>query len=198
MLIKLKGVCGILVPGGFGDRGIEGKLSAIRYARENKIPYFGICLGLQCAVVEFARNVLNKSEANSTEFNERTPDPVIHLMETQRSVKRLGGTMRLGSYPCKLLAGTKAYEAYKQDFIDERHRHRYEFNNDYRDILEKAGMLISGLSPDGLLVEMIELKDHPWFVGCQFHPELKSRVEKAHPLFREFVAAALQYQKSLN
>jgi CTP synthase len=194
---ELKNVSGILVPGGFGDRGIEGKLAAIKYARENNVPYFGICLGLQCAVVEFARNVLNKLKANSTEFNSNTPDPVIHLMETQRSVKRLGGTMRLGSYPCDLKEGTKTRAAYGQASINERHRHRYEFNNDYRDELEKAGMIISGLSPDGTLVEMVELKDHPWFIGCQFHPELKSRVVKAHPLFREFVAASLKYSKKL-
>ena len=193
---ELKNVSGVLVPGGFGDRGIEGKLASIKYARENKVPYFGICLGLQCAVVEFARNVLNKPKANSTEFNINTPDPVIHLMETQRSVKRLGGTMRLGSYHCDLKEGTKTRAAYGQSSINERHRHRYEFNNDYRDEIEKAGMIISGLSPDGTLVEMIELKDHPWFIGCQFHPELKSRVVKAHPLFREFVAASLQYLKS--
>ncbi|HEM49234.1 MAG TPA: CTP synthase [Caldithrix sp.] len=190
---ELKGICGLLVPGGFGDRGIEGKLSAIKHARENKIPFFGICLGLQCAVIEFARNVLNKPEANSTEFNPKTPDPVIHLMETQKSVKRLGGTMRLGSYPCNLKNGTKTRAAYDVAKINERHRHRYEFNNDYRDEIEKAGMIISGLSPDETLVEMIELSDHPWFVGCQFHPELKSRVVKAHPLFREFVAASLKY-----
>ena len=192
---ELRGICGLLVPGGFGDRGIEGKLAAIKFARESKIPFLGICLGLQCAVVEFARNVLNKPLANSTEFNPNTPDPVIHLMETQRSVKRLGGTMRLGSYPCVLKKGTKTRTAYGQTHIDERHRHRYEFNNDYREEIEKNGMIISGLSPDGNLVEMIELKDHPWFISCQFHPELKSRVVKAHPLFREFVAASLEYLK---
>ena len=192
---ELKGICGILVPGGFGDRGIEGKLAAIKYARENNVPFFGICLGLQCAVVEFARNVLNRPKANSTEFDENTPDPVIHLMETQKSVKRLGGTMRLGSYPCDLKAGSRTQSAYDQASIAERHRHRYEFNNDYREEMEKAGMIITGLSPDKTLVEMIELKDHPWFIGCQFHPELKSRVKKAHPLFREFVAASLNYQK---
>jgi CTP synthase len=192
---ELRGICGLLVPGGFGDRGIEGKLAAIKFARESKIPFLGICLGLQCAVVEFARNVLNKPLANSTEFNPNTPDPVIHLMETQRSVKRLGGTMRLGSYPCVLKKGTKTRTAYGQAHIDERHRHRYEFNNDYREEIEKNGMIISGLSPDGNLVEMIELKDHPWFISCQFHPELKSRVVKAHPLFREFVAASLEYLK---
>ena len=192
---KLSDVSAILVPGGFGERGIEGKLTAIRYARENKIPYFGICLGLQCAVIEYARNVLGKADANSTEFDPETSNPVIHLMETQKSIKRMGGTMRLGSYPCKLRNGTRARQAYGQPEIAERHRHRYEFNNSYRLELEDAGMIISGLSPDGELVEMIELKDHPWFVGCQFHPELKSRVKRAHPLFREFVAAALKYDQ---
>ncbi len=190
---KLNDVSGILVPGGFGERGIEGKLRAIRYARENKIPFFGICLGLQCAVIEYARNVLGKTDANSTEFDPNTRNPVIHLMETQKSVKRMGGTMRLGSYPCKLRTGTKAHKAYGKLEINERHRHRYEFNNSYRLELEEAGMIISGLSPDGDLVEMIELSDHPWFVGCQFHPELKSRVKRAHPLFRDFVRAALEF-----
>ncbi len=192
---ELSDVSGILVPGGFGERGIEGKLLAIRYARENKIPFFGICLGLQCAVIEYTRNVLGKKDANSTEFDPNTTNPVIHLMETQKSVKRMGGTMRLGSYPCKLRTGTKAHKAYGKLEIAERHRHRYEFNNSYRLELEEAGMIISGLSPDGDLVEMIELEDHPWFVGCQFHPELKSRVARAHPLFRDFVAASLEYGK---
>ena len=190
---EFKDVSGILVPGGFGERGIEGKLNSIRYAREHNIPFFGICLGLQCAVIEYSRNVLGLKEANSTEFNSETPHPVIHLMETQKSVKVLGGTMRLGSYPCRIKADTKAEAAYKQTTINERHRHRYEFNNAYRQQLDAAGMLISGLSPDGELVEMIELKDHPWFVGCQFHPELKSRMQHTHPLFRDFVAAALKY-----
>jgi len=192
---ELEGISGVLVPGGFGERGIEGKLTAIQYARENHIPFFGICLGLQCAVVEFTRNVLKKHKANSTEFDENTPDPVIHLMEKQKSVDNLGGTMRLGSYPCKLKSGTKAHQAYGQNEIVERHRHRYELNNEYRDELEKAGMIISGILPDNSLVEMIEIESHPWFVGCQFHPELKSRVEKAHPLFREFVAASLKFSK---
>jgi len=190
---QLGTVDGILVPGGFGERGIEGKLSAIRYARENKIPFFGICLGLQCAVIEYSRTVLGLKDANSMEFDTDTKNPVIHLMETQKSVKVLGGTMRLGSYPCTLKKGTKANLAYREEVINERHRHRYEFNNAYREQLELAGMTISGLSPDGELVEMIEFKDHPWFVGCQFHPELKSRVKKAHPLFREFVTAAIKY-----
>ncbi len=189
---KLGDVQGILVPGGFGERGIEGKLTAIKYAREKKIPFFGICLGLQCAVIEYARNVLGKKDANSTEFDPNTTNPVIHLMEKQKSIKGMGGTMRLGSYPAKLRKDTLAYKAYGVPEIAERHRHRYEFNNSYRLELEDAGMIISALSPDGDLVEMIELRDHPWFVGCQFHPELKSRVAKAHPLFREFVAAALK------
>ena len=193
----LKDVCGILVPGGFGERGIEGKLEAIHFARENMIPFFGICLGLQCAVIEFARNVLGKQDANSTEFNPDTKNPVIHLMETQKSIKRLGGTMRLGSYPCKLYPGTRASQAYGMNEINERHRHRYEFNNSYHKKLARAGMVFSGLSPDKKLVEMIELRDHPWFVGCQFHPELKSRLAKAHPLFREFVAAANQFSNKL-
>ncbi len=192
---KLGDVAGILVPGGFGERGIEGKLRAIRYAREKKLPYFGICLGLQTAVIEFARHVLGKKRANSTEFDPETPDPVIHLMETQKAIHDLGGTMRLGAYPCKIRPGTKAHQAYGALKVNERHRHRYEFNNEYRQALERAGMIISGLSPDGKLVEMIELADHPWFVACQFHPELKSRVAKAHPLFREFVAAALEYEQ---
>ncbi len=190
---KLGAISGILVPGGFGERGIEGKLAAIQYARENNIPFFGICLGLQCAVIEFARHVLGKKKANSTEFDPDTPHPVIHLMETQKSVKKLGGTMRLGSYPCKVRPHTKAFAAYNAAEISERHRHRYEFNNSYRMEMEEAGLKIAGISPDGDLVEMIELEEHPWFVGCQFHPELKSRVAKAHPLFREFVAAALKY-----
>ncbi len=189
----LKDVSGVLVPGGFGERGIEGKLEAIKYARENDIPFFGICLGLQCAVIEFARNVLGLGTANSTEFDQDTKDPVIHLMETQKSVKRKGGTMRLGSYPCSLKPGTKASQAYGEDEIEERHRHRFEFNNEYRKVMEEKGLTFGGLSPDESLVEMIELNNHPWFVGCQFHPELKSRVSKAHPLFREFVAAALRY-----
>ena len=190
----LNNVSGILVPGGFGERGIEGKLEAIRYARENKIPFFGICLGLQTAVIEFARSVLDMKDANSTEFDKETAYPVIDLMEAQKNVKNMGGTMRLGSYPCSLLKGSKAHQAYQEDdLIHERHRHRYEFNNKYKEVLEKNGMIFSGQSPDGNLVEIIELKDHPWFIGCQFHPELKSRLKKAHPFFREFVAASLRY-----
>ena len=190
---KLGHVSGVLVPGGFGERGIDGKLAAIRFARERKIPFFGICLGMQCAVIEFARNVLGKEGANSTEFAEHTKFPVIHLMEEQKYIEQLGGTMRLGSYPCLIKEGSKASESYKTDRVDERHRHRYEFNNKFREEMEQGGMVISGVSPDQSLVEIVELSDHPWFVGCQFHPELKSRVMKAHPLFREFVAASLKH-----
>ncbi|MBD3223606.1 MAG: CTP synthase [Caldithrix sp.] len=192
---QLSKVSGVLIPGGFGERGIEGKLNAVRYAREKKIPFFGICLGLQCAAIEFTRNVLKKENANSTEFDAHTKYPVIDLMETQKTIRDLGGTMRLGSYPCKLKPDTKAHEAYQTDQIDERHRHRYEVNNAFRRDFEENGLIISGLLPDNSLVEMLELRDHPWFVGCQFHPELKSRMAKAHPLFREFVAAALRYNK---
>jgi len=188
----LKDVDGVLVPGGFGERGIEGKIEAIRYVRENNIPFFGICLGLQCAVIEFARNVCGMEGANSTEFR-HTRYNVIDLMPQQRGLKELGGTMRLGSYPCVLQKGTRAYKAYRREFITERHRHRYEVNNKFRKRLSDAGMVFSGLSPDGSLIEMIELPDHPWFVGCQFHPELKSRATKAHPLFREFVRAAKEF-----
>jgi CTP synthase len=190
----LKGVSGVLVPGGFGDRGIEGKIQVIRYAREKKLPFFGICLGMQCAVIEFSRNVLGLKQANSGEFNPKTPDEVISMMEDQLKIQGLGGTMRLGAYPCKVEKGTKAFHAYKQGLISERHRHRYEFNNVYRDKMKAKGMKLSGLSPDGNLVEMIELGNHPWFVGVQFHPELKSRPLNPHPLFREFVKAAVSYK----
>lgn len=191
----LEGVDGILVPGGFGDRGIEGKILAIKYAREKKIPFLGICLGMQTAVIEFARNVCGLKSANSSEFA-KTKHPVIDLMEHQKKVKDIGGTMRLGGYICKLKKDTNAYNAYSTDEIIERHRHRYEFNNKYRELFQSKGMVLSGLSPDEQLVEIIELKDHPWFVGCQFHPELKSRATKAHPLFREFVKASLNYKNS--
>jgi CTP synthase len=184
-------ICGILIPGGFGDRGIEGKLKAIQYARENEIPFFGICLGLQCAVIEFARNVCNLKDANSLEFDPSTPYPVIHIMESQKNIKEMGGTMRLGAYACELAENTIALKAYKTNTISERHRHRYEVNNDYRSILREHGMVLSGLSPDGNLVEMIELKDHSYFLGCQFHPELKSRITEPHPLFVSFVKASL-------
>lgn len=190
----LKDVHGILVPGGFGERGIDGKLKAVKFAREKKIPYFGICLGLHIAVIEYARNVAGMKRANSSEFS-RTRFPVIDLMEDQRSIQKKGGTMRLGSWACHLKRGTKAYEAYGKELIHERHRHRYEFNNRFRDRLAKQGMVMSGENPDGGLVEMIELEDHPWFVACQFHPELKSRLTKAHPLFYRFVEAAIQHQE---
>ncbi len=192
--VLLKGIDGVLVPGGFGERGIEGKLIAIQYVRENKIPFFGICLGLQCAVIEYSRNVLGIKKANSAEFVKNRYS-VIHIMDDQKKIKKKGGTMRLGAYPCVIKKGTKAKTAYKKEKISERHRHRYEVNNKYREDLEKNGMLISGTSPDGNLVEIIEVEDHPWFVGCQFHPELKSRATKAHPLFREFVKASLEYAK---
>jgi len=194
----LKGIEGVLVPGGFGERGIEGKLVAIQYVRENKIPFLGICLGMQCAVIEYSRNVLGIKKANSSEFV-KNQYSVIHIMPSQKNVKEKGGTMRLGAYPCVISKGTKSKSAYKKEKISERHRHRYEVNNKYRDDLEKNGMMISGVSPDNHLVEMIELKDHPWFVGCQFHPELKSRATNAHPLFRDFVKAAVNYgQGKLN
>jgi CTP synthase len=183
----------ILVPGGFGDRGIEGKIEAIRYARDLRIPFFGICLGMQCACVEFARNVLGLEGAHSTEFNAQTRYPVISLLEEQQKVSRKGGTMRLGAYPCRLVTGSKVHEAYQQDLIQERHRHRYEFNNEFRREFEGGGMKFSGLSPDNTLVELIELPDHPWFVGCQFHPEFQSKPVRPHPLFREFVRASLAY-----
>jgi len=190
----LSGVAGILVPGGFGSRGIEGKIAAVRWAREQKIPFFGICLGMQCAVMEFARNAAGMPDANSTEFNEKTPYPVIDLMETQRAVTNKGGTMRLGSYPCRLGEGSRAREAYGVPEISERHRHRYELNNRFRDTLAEKGLVLSGLSPDGHLVEIVELKQHPWFVGCQFHPEFQSTPLKAHPLFLAFVAAAVRHR----
>ena len=193
--ILLKNVDGILIPGGFGDRGSEGKITAIRYARENRIPFLGICLGMQMAVVEFARNVCGFEGANSTEFDLQTAHPVIHLMEEQKAIDTKGGTMRLGTYPCVLQNETLAARLYGCERIDERHRHRYEFNNNYRDEFGAKGMVLSGLSPDGRLVEIIELKDHPWFLGCQFHPEFKSRPMDSHPLFRGFIEAARQNRK---
>ena len=195
----LGGADGILVPGGFGNRGIEGKIRAVRYAREHKVPFFGICLGMQCAVIEFARDVCGLKGANSTEFQEDAPDPVIALMNEQREVTDLGGTMRLGLYPCRLMHDTLSIRAYGCDHIEERHRHRWEFNNAYRELMQKMGMVIGGTLPDGSLVEIIELKekDHPWFVGVQFHPEFKSRPTKPHPLFKGFVGAALQKARSV-
>ncbi len=204
----LKGIHGVLVPGGFGSRGIEGKIISIRYSREHKIPFFGICLGMQLSVIEFSRNVARLKLANSTEFDPKTPHPVIYLMRewfnyrTQKVEVRdehteKGGTMRLGAYPCRLIDGTLAKEAYKIEETFERHRHRYEFNNKYRKILEEKGLRISGVSPDGELVEIVELKDHPWFLGCQFHPEFRSRPMEPHPLFVSFIDAALRYKQKL-
>ncbi|KIX13364.1 CTP synthase [Dethiosulfatarculus sandiegensis] len=200
----LKGVDGILVPGGFGSRGIEGKIAAVKYARENNIPYFGICYGMHMAVVEFARNVLGWKEAHTAEIDPNTPYPVIYLMRewfdyrSQRVEKRdelseMGGTMRLGAYPCNLIPETNAAKAYRTEAIEERHRHRFEFNNEFKDELVKNGLVVSGTSPDGELVEIVELADHPWFLGCQFHPEFKSRPMNPHPLFRDYIKAALRY-----
>ena len=188
-------VDGILVPGGFGDRGVEGKIKAIQYAREKKVPFFGLCLGMQCAVIEFARNVCKLPGAHSTEFSPETLHPVIDLMQEQVAVEEKGGTMRLGVYPCKVPEGTLTYEAYQDEIVYERHRHRWEFNNAYREQLEKAGLVIGGTLPKGSLVEVVEIKDHPWYVGTQFHPELKSRPTNPHPLFRDFVKAALKHKK---
>ncbi len=193
---ELDGVDGVLVPGGFGERGIEGKILAIRYARENGIPYFGICLGMQLMAIEYARNVCKLEGANSVEFNEQAKHPVIAYMADQSAKVDKGGSMRLGAYPCALAEGSKAREIYGAEEISERHRHRLEFNNEYREKLTEGGMLISGVSPDGKLVEMLELPDHPWYVGCQFHPEFKSRPTAAHPLFRSYIAAAIERAKS--
>jgi len=187
---KLKHLKGILVAPGFGSRGIEGKINAIQYARVNKIPFLGICLGMQCAVIEFARNVLNLQDANSTEMDAFTSSPVIDLLEAQKKITNKGGTMRLGAYPCNIIENTKAYEIYQCKEISERHRHRYEFNNEYIKDFEKAGMKASGLNPTGNLVEIVELQNHPWFVGVQFHPEYKSTVVNPHPLFINFIKAA--------
>jgi CTP synthase len=184
----------VLVPMGFGPRGTEGKIEAVRYAREEKIPFFGICFGMQMAVIEYARNVCGLVGANSTEVDERTPHPVIHLMQSQHMVTRKGGTMRLGAYPCVLAEHSLAARMYGKRKISERHRHRYEFNNSYREQLSKAGLSLSGVSPDESLVEIVELADHPWFVGCQFHPEFKSRPVDCHPLFKGFIRAALQHK----
>ena len=193
----LSGADGVLVPGGFGDRGIEGKISAIRYAREHGVPFLGLCLGMQMAVVEFARHVLGWPDAHSTELNPDTTHPMVHLMPDQNGVTDIGGTLRLGSYPCVLDKTTKAYALYGEAVIQERHRHRYEINNAYRKELQGAGLTLSGLSPDGRIVEMIELKSHPFFLATQAHPELKSRPNRPHPLFRGFVAATLEHKRSL-
>jgi CTP synthase len=188
----LSNLNGILIPGGFGESGTEGKINAARFARENKIPYFGICLGLQVAVIEFARNIANIQKANSREINPNTPYPVIDLLLGQNEYSMLGGSLRLGKYPCKLVKNTKAFDCYKEETISERHRHRYEINNDYRDKLVEKGLIISGTSPNGSLVEMIELPNHPWFVACQFQPEFKSRPNRPHPLFMGFIRAAIK------
>ena len=188
---KLKNIDGVVVPGGFGNRGIEGKIETIKYVRENKIPFLGICLGMQMAVVEFARNVLGLKDADSAEFNENTKNPVIHIMEEQKNIEKKGGTMRLGAYPCVIKPNTLASKIYEKEKISERHRHRYEYNNEYREQLEKAGLKISGTSPDGLLVEMVEIEDHPYFIAGQFHPELKSRPNNPAPLFVGLVKACL-------
>jgi CTP synthase len=192
----LQGLDGILVPGGFGERGIEGKIAAARYAREHGVPYYGLCLGLQVAVIEFARDVLHLSGANSTEFDKATPHPVINIMEEQKKIIDKGATMRLGSYECHVLPGTRAGRAYKTDSIRERHRHRFEVNNDYVGRLQQGGLTVSGRNPRRNLVEIIELKDHPWFVAVQFHPEFQSKPSAAHPLFAAFVGAALKYHRS--
>jgi len=190
----LKDADALLIPGGFDKRGINGKIEAIRYARERKMPFFGICLGLQCAAIEFARNVLNLPEANSTEFAKATPDPVVALLDAQQKVTNIGGTMRLGAYLCKVMPDTKAFAAYGSAEVSERHRHRYEFNNDYRERFAAAGMLVSGTTTDGGLVEVIELADHPWFLAVQCHPEFQSRPTKAHPLFAAFIAAGIAFR----
>jgi CTP synthase len=193
-LSELDQVDAVLVPGGFGVRGTEGKILAVRFAREHKVPFFGICLGLQMAVIEFARDVLGLAGANSLEFDEKTPHPVVTIMEQQKGVTQKGGTMRLGSYPCRLKEGTKARDLYGADLVHERHRHRFEFNNDYRAQFEAAGMVFSGVNTELGLVEMIELNNHPHFVGCQFHPEFKSKPLVPHPLFAGFIAAALVHR----
>jgi CTP synthase len=186
----LRSAQGIIVPGGFGIRGIEGMIKAARYARTNEIPYLGLCLGMQVMVIEFARHALNSKKANSTEFDASTPYPIIDLLPEQKKIKHKGGTMRLGNYPCLLVSGTQAARAYNQSLVNERHRHRFEFNNEFRARLEQAGMVYSGLSPDGRLVELCELANHPWMVGCQFHPEFGSRPTRPHPLFRDFMGIA--------
>jgi CTP synthase len=192
---KISHLDGILVAPGFGERGIEGKIQAVRYAREKKIPFFGICLGMQMAVIEYARNVLGLTTANSTEMDPLTAHPIIDLMEEQKNITDKGGTMRLGSWKCRLTPGSIAAGLYNEEFIGERHRHRYEYNNKYKEQLEKAGMLTTGVNPQTGLVEIIEIKDHPWFVGVQYHPEYKSTVANPHPLFLGFVKAAAVYKK---
>ena len=192
---EFNNVDGVLILPGFGSRGSEGKILSSKYARENNIPFLGICLGMQCAIIDFARHVCGLSGANSTEFNKRAKHPVVDLMESQKAIKIKGGTMRLGAYNCNIKTGTKTFAAYRSKKISERHRHRYEVNNRYKKRLEKEGMVISGIKDDLGVVETIEISDHPWFVAGQFHPELKSRVNKAHPLFRDFVKASKKYNK---
>jgi len=193
---RLRGMNGVLVPGGFGERGIEGKISAVRFARENKIPFYGLCLGMQIAVIDFARNVAGMEDANSSEFSKETTHPVISLLKDQRDVKNMGGTMRLGAQPCRLVEGTVARAAYGVELVQERHRHRYEFNNDYRNQLQEHGLVVSGINPELDLVEIVELKDHPFFVGVQFHPEFQSKPLKPHALFTAFVKAAIERGRS--
>lgn len=198
LLEELKNVDGILVPGGFGERGINGKINAVRYARENKIPFLGICLGMQCAVIDFARNVCGLERANSSEFDPKTPYPVIDLLPEQKRVFQKGGTMRLGSYPCRVKKNSFAYSAYRRELVFERHRHRYELNNKFRKKFEEYGLVVTGEYPKKRLAEIVELKGHPWFVGVQFHPEFKSRPNRAHPLFRGFIKAAVENKKIYN
>lgn len=193
---ELKDMDGIVVPGGFGHRGMEGKILAAKFARENEIPFFGISLGMQLAVVEFARSMANLADAASSEFDQESSNPVIDILPEQKAISNIGGTMRLGSYPCRLAKDSIAYAAYQSEEIFERHRHRYEFNNKYREILKEKGLKLSGISPDGRFVEIIELPDHPWFLGCLFHPEFKSRPDRPHPLFREFIAATLKQRRA--
>ncbi|MDQ5986241.1 MAG: CTP synthase [Syntrophus sp. SKADARSKE-3] len=192
---QLDGADGILVPGGFGDRGIEGMIQAVQFARTRRVPYFGICLGMQMAVVEYARHVCGMDKANSSEFDEESPYPVIDLLPEQKAVKEKGASMRLGAYPCNLEESSFAFDAYESKEISERHRHRYEFNNDYKSELVEKGLRITGVSPDGRLAEVVEIQDHPWFLGCQFHPEFKSRPTDPHPLFRKFIKAALNHKQ---
>jgi CTP synthase len=186
---------GILIPGGFGDRGTEGKIAAAQFARENGVPYFGLCLGMQIAVIEYARNVAGLTDANSSEFNEQTPHPVITIMEDQKELTTKGGNMRLGAWPCKLAKDSFSFDAYGTELIDERHRHRFEFNNAYRETLESNGLRIGGVNPERDLVEIVEIPTHPWFVAVQFHPEFKSKPNAAHPLFANFIAASLKYKQ---
>src|SRR3990170_2941870 len=190
---QLQTAHGIIVPGGFGSRGIEGKIAAARFARENKVPYLGLCLGMQVMVIDFGRFALGSEEVNSTEFDRNTPHPVIDLLPEQRAIADMGGTMRLGLYPCHLQPGSKAAQAYPQPIVEERHRHRFEFNNSYREAFAQRGLVYSGLSPDGRLVEIAELADHPFMVGSQFHPEFLSRPNRPHPLFRAFIQAAAEH-----